>query len=283
MLHDISKFAQKPGLYAPSTAKFWDDEYISKGMLDAHLNPELESATRTLDFVRCSVEWIAKIAPVQKYPRLIDLGCGPGIYAELFDDAGYHVTGIDLSNRSIEYAQASAADKGKGIEYETGSYLSMDYKEQFDVATLIFCDFGVLSTDDRAKLLGKIYTALRPNGRLIFDVFTPQQYAGQDEYKNWEYADSGFWSPKPYLCLNSLYRYDEENTFMRQHIVVTENAMNCYNIWEHVFTKDELIRDLQVAGFAIDGFYGDVAGAPDSSDGKILCVVATKHDHQSAF
>ncbi|MCK2004220.1 class I SAM-dependent methyltransferase [[Brevibacterium] frigoritolerans] len=25
---------------------------------------------------------------------MLDLGCGPGIYAELFDDAGYHVTGI---------------------------------------------------------------------------------------------------------------------------------------------------------------------------------------------
>lgn len=112
--------------------------------------------------------------------KLRDLGCGPGICAELFDDAGYQVTGIDLSNRSIDYANRSAEAKRKAITYSVCNYLSMDYREQFDVATLIYCDFGVLSTADRAALLKKIYTALRPNGRLIFDVFTPWQYVGPE-------------------------------------------------------------------------------------------------------
>ena len=315
MLQNIKKYMQKPDMYAPSTARFWDDNHISKGMLEAHLNLAIDSATRNLDFVQRSVGWISSIAPTGKYPRLLDLGCGPGIYAELFyvigncvdsslsprsaakrmrkqfprqiaenkyahsafcSDAGYQVTGVDLSKRSIEYAKRSAETKGKHITYKVCDYLLLDYQNRFDIATLIYCDFGVLSTNDRAALLKKIRDALRPNGCLIFDVFTPQQYAGQEEYKDWVYADSGFWSETPYLCLNSLYRYDEENTFLRQHLIITEDQINCYNVWEHTFKKDELISDLADAGFKIVGFYGDIAGGANSNDGKHLCVVAER-------
>lgn len=88
MLQGIEEYLKKPKLYEPSVAKFWDEDHISKGMLGAHLNPSLESATRTHEFVKRSAAWIAETAPANQYLRLLDMGCGPGIYAELFDVAG---------------------------------------------------------------------------------------------------------------------------------------------------------------------------------------------------
>ncbi|WP_312810974.1 hypothetical protein [Sedimentibacter sp.] len=70
----------KPKLYEPSTAPFWDDENISKYMLDAHLNPNIEAASRQLDFIKKSVEWISTMFKNTSEKRLLDLGCGPGIY-----------------------------------------------------------------------------------------------------------------------------------------------------------------------------------------------------------
>ena len=66
-------------------------------MLEAHLNPEIDLATRKLDFVRQSAEWIAQTADPAVRPRLLDIGCGPGIYAELFCQNGFDVTGLDFS------------------------------------------------------------------------------------------------------------------------------------------------------------------------------------------
>lgn len=66
-------------------------------MLKAHLNPDLESATRKLDFLEQSANWISDTLPPSSYKRLLDLGCGPGIYAEFFDAKGYQVTGLDIS------------------------------------------------------------------------------------------------------------------------------------------------------------------------------------------
>jgi len=281
MFRQLMALMQKPALYEKSTGKFWDDEHISKGMLASHLDPYWDAATRKHAFVRESVQWIAKIAPAAKHRTLLDLGCGPGIYAELFHEAGYQVTGVDFSERSINYARNSAQIKNSPITYHLRDYLELDFKEQFDIVTLINYDFGVLSTENRAKLLRKIRTALTAGGLLIFDVFTPQQYSGRKEYKSWEYAEEGFFSAEPHICLNTLYAYPEQNTFCNQHIVITEKDMKCLNIWEHTFTKDELVQDLIDAGFIVNHFYGNIAGNDYCDSGKEMCVVAQKKANES--
>lgn len=265
----------KPALYEPSTSKFWDDEHISKGMLEAHLNPDIDPASRKHEFIDRSVEWISKMAYPGDCPKLLDLGCGPGIYAERFNQRGYRVTGVDFSKRSIQYAKESAAKQGLSIEYHYQNYLTIAYEQEYDVATLIYCDFGVLSGEDRKKLLKLICHSLKPGGIFIFDVFNPNQYKGVEEYHNYSYSSGGFWNEAEHLILETLYRYEESNTFLRQYVVLAEDTQ-CYNIWEHTFTTEELQNDLIEAGFDRIEFFGDVAGADFDKEGNIICAVAHK-------
>lgn len=276
MFNQLSDFSKKPKLYAPSTDKFWDDDHISKGMLEAHLNPDWNAATRKHDFVDKSVRWITSIAQPAQFQQLLDLGCGPGIYAERFHKAGYTVTGIDFSKRSIEYAQERTLLNKSNIQYYYQNYLTIDYTEQFDVITLIYCDYAPLSITDRLILLRKVYQALKPNGKFIFDVFTPLMR--KEENHSWYYSEeSGFWNQKPHICLNSVYQYDDEdNTELRQSIVLTEDTINCYNIWDHYFTKEKLISEIQPIGFNTLEFYGDIAGQEFSDTGETICGVFTK-------
>lgn len=276
MFNKLSDYLVKPKLYAPSTGKFWDDDHISKGMLEAHLNPDWNAATRKHDFVDKSVKWIASIAPPTQFQQLLDLGCGPGIYAECFCKAGYTVTGIDFSKRSIEYAQKQTLHNKSTIEYYYQNYLTIDYIEQFDVITLIYCDYAALSIADRLILLKKVYQALKPKGKFIFDVFTPLMR--KTESHAWYYNEKGgFWNEKPHICLDSVYQYDDEdNTELTQSIVLTEDTINCYNIWDHFFTKEALISEIQPIGFKSFEFYGDIAGKEFSDTGETICGVFTK-------
>jgi SAM-dependent methyltransferase len=228
-------------------------------------------------------QWIVSILPPKKYPKLLDLGCGAGVYAEKFYEKSYRVTGIDFSRRSIDYAETSAKMKSMDIKYHLQNYLELSVEGEFDIATLISFDFGVLSDDNRSLLLRKIHSALNPNGVFVFDVFTPKYYDGKSEQKSWVYCQSGFWKEAQHICLNSLYRYDDSNTFLNQTITITENSVDCYNIWEHTFTVGELERDIFAAGFTKLDFYGDIAGARFDSDGESICVVAQKEeiDHVS--
>ena len=276
MFNKLSDYVIKPELYAPSTGKFWDDEHISKGMLEAHLNPNWDAATRKHDFVDKSVKWITSIAPPTQYQQLLDLGCGPGIYTEHFRKAGYTVTGIDYSKRSIEYAQEQTLHNKSNIQYIYQNYLTIDYNERFDVITLIYCDYATLSITDRLILLKKIYQALKPNGKFIFDVFTPRMRKAESH--SWYYSkESGFWNEKPHIYLGAVYQYDDEDhTELAQSIVITEDNVNCYNVWDHYFTKEKLISEIQPTGFNLCEFYGDVAGQEFSDTGETICGVFTK-------
>ncbi len=276
MFNELKKYITKPELYTPSTNKFWDDDHISKGMLEAHLNPDLEAASRKHEFLDKSVNWISKIAPSSQYKLLLDLGCGPGLYAERFKNAGYSITGMDFSKRSIEYAKEQTLINKSNIEYHYQNYLTINYIEQFDVITLIYCDYAALSFMDRLTLLKKVYQALKPGGKFIFDVFTPVMRKAESHL--WQYSDKGgFLSEKSHICLESVYQYDDEDkTELRQYIVITEDAVNCYNIWDHFFTRDALLPEIQAIGFSTFEFYGDIAGKEFSQTGETICGVITK-------
>lgn len=276
MFNKITKYLVKPELYAPSTNTLWDDPHISKGMLEAHLNPHWDAATRNLEFLNKSVDWIAEIAPPLQYPNLLDLGCGPGLYAERFSKAGYKVKGIDFSRRSIAYAKEQAAMNQSNIEYQYKNYLTIDDKEQFDVITLIYCDYAVLSVTDRKALLEKIFQALKPNGKFIFDVFRP--VCRKNETSSWEfYENGGFYSEKPHLLLESIYQYDDaDQTELAQSIVISDDTVECYHIWDHFFTKDTLFTEIQPVGFRSCEFYNDIAGQDYSESGDTICGVFIK-------
>lgn len=276
MFRELMKYLGRPELYAPSSAPFWDDEHISRGMLVAHLDPQWDAASRNHAFIDQSVEWISRLLPPTDNPRLLDLGCGPGLYAERFCRKGYQVTGIDLSKRSIHHARQSAAKQGLEITYCNQDYLDLSLQGMFDIVVLIYCDYGCLSDSSRKKVLANVYQALRPNGHLILDVFTPLQHEGKTETTTWRFEQEGYWKPEPHLCLQSFHRYDESNTFLDQYIVVTDKKIDCYNVWDHTFEVEDLRGELNGAGFSTVDIYGDVAGAEYQPDSTILCALARK-------
>ena len=273
----LLKYLEKrPAAYEVTGLKFWDDPHISKGMLAAHLNTELESATRKLDFIKKSVDWIKEITDGENRKKLLDLGCGPGIYAELFAERGFDVTGIDISGRSIDYAKENTVKKRSNIKYYQKSYLEMEYSEEFDIITLIYCDFGVLNPEERKILLKKIYKALKPGGMLIFDVFSEKEYQMKEENTSWSYNNGGYWSENPYVCLYSFSRYDEAAVFLEQYVILEKESVKCYNLWNKAFSAEELHRDLGEAGFHKCGFYDDISGKNFTENSNVICAAAYK-------
>ena len=279
MFTKLTNYLSKPGLDSVNRSglyhALWDDEHISKGMLEAHLHPELDAASRNHAFLDRSAAWIGSIAPPTQYPNLLDLGCGPGLYAERFAKIGYNVTGLDFSKRSLAYAKEQTKSNGSNITYHYQNYLTMDYSEEFDLITLLYCDYAPFSAKDREILLKKVYRALRPSGRFIFDVFTPKMR--KEEYHSWQYFEqAGFFHSHPHLLLEALYQYDnEDQTELCQHIVITKDDVICYLVPNHYFTKESILAEIEPIGFATT-FYGDVAGEEYSQEGDTLCVVCTK-------
>ncbi|HGM1140240.1 class I SAM-dependent methyltransferase [Clostridioides difficile] len=276
MLNKLCMYLERPELYKQSEINFWDDEYISKQLLKAHLDTNFEGASRNFNFIEDSVNWIVTVANPANYPKLLDLGCGPGLYAEKFAQKGYKVTGIDFSKRSINYAQNRNKETNLNINYLFQSYLNMNYNEEFDLATLIYCDYGALSTENRRLLMEKIYDSLKPGGKLILDVFTINKYNNFEEIKYWEInEDGGFWSNEKYMCLQDNCKYNDYNT-LEQTLVITEKDENVFYVWNHYFSKASFLLEVENIGFKSVEFFSNVKGEAYSDDSMTMGLVLQK-------
>lgn len=272
----IEFLKNQPILYAESDDAFWDDEHISKHMLAAHLDPDCDSASRKQAGIIASVNWISELCGGSEKKKLLDLGCGPGIYAELLAEKGFQVTGIDFSKRSINYAIDSSNKKHLNITYHYQNYLHINYDEEFDVAILIYCDFGVLSPENRSILLRKTYRALKPGGILILDAFNEPYVKSFEEIQNISYQPGGFWAAEPYALIQRNHYYRESRNTLEQYLVITENNCKCYNIWNQIYTQDMFAKEVTEVVFETVSFFDDVQGKEYTCLANTICGVFRK-------
>ncbi|WP_035571656.1 class I SAM-dependent methyltransferase [Halonatronum saccharophilum] len=273
----LIKLSKKPELFKRSNAEFWNDPHISKKMLEAHLNPDWDAASRKLETIDASVKWLSEnILPNQNI-KILDLGCGPGLYASRLAKRDYFVTGIDYSQRSINYAKKKVEEDKLDIKYIYQNYLTIDFEDEFDVIMLIYCDLGALINKERDILLEKVYQALKPGGIFIFDIFTDKNRDASNLRRSWEVAEDGFWSKKPYLALTETFLYPDEDTFLDQTIVMTDDKeINIYRIFDHFYTKETITDLLDKFGFRDHSYYSDLVGREYSRESKTLAIVTNK-------
>ena len=166
MYDKLKEINSRPLPFQHYTAEeLWNDEHTSMKMLEYHLNESIDLSSRNKDFINRSVKWIVSHFNIDENTSIADFGCGPGLYTTAFAEHHADVTGIDFSNRSIQYAKEIAAQKGLDIAYFRQNYLELETDKRFDLMTMIFCDFCALSPVQRKTLLGKFYTFLKPGRR----------------------------------------------------------------------------------------------------------------------
>ncbi len=273
-LNEVIKLSEKPKLYEKGSKIMWTDEYISSQLLSIHLNEEIDLASRKKTSIDSTIDWILDKAKGQNL-KILDLGCGPGLYAEIFAKKGHHVTGIDFSKNSIDYAKKEAEKKRLEINYINQSYLEMDFENEFDLVILIFTDLGVLIPAERDELLQKINKALKPDGTFIFDVLSEKNIEKKVSPKNWELTEQGFWRPDPYLALSESFLYEEEKVILYQHIVIEDSGnVGSYRFWTHFFSYDDLRNIITKHNYKEYSFHNDVLIGDDlwNGDNVTFCV-----------
>ena len=255
----ISQF-EKPELYAKGTSFMWTDEHISKQLLDTHLNPDVDLASRKKTTIEKTASWILDTQKEKGKLNILDLGCGPGLYSEIFAEKEHKVTGIDISKNSIEYAIKSAKDKNLNITYLNKSYLDIDLESnKYDLVILIYTDFGVLTLPDRDKLLRMIFSVLKKGGAFIFDVLKDNELENKISPKTWEATNDGFWKGSPYIALSESFLYPKEKVILFQHnIIDTEENIEIYRFWTHFFSQNDISKILDAHSFIDINFREDI-------------------------
>jgi len=246
-IENIIAITEKPNLYEKGSSVMWADPHISKQLLQAHLDPNIDVASRKKQTIERTANWILENCAKNEQLRILDLGCGPGLYTEIFAKAGHKVTGIDISRNSIDYAVKSAKKKGLNIDYQNSSYLDADLgQENYDVIVLIYTDLGVLLPIERQQLLVNIFRALKHDGVFIFDVLKDDGFETKLSPKTWETSKGGFWKATPYLALSESFLYEKEKVLLFQHTIIDAiNTIDVYRFWTHFFSEDDIVKMLK--------------------------------------
>lgn len=117
------------------------------------------------------VEWVMQLAPSETHKKLLDIGCGTGVLAAMFAQAGYDVAGIDLSEDMLAVAQERFSAMGLTIPLYAMSMDELDGFSDMDVAVIPIDSINYVREPEAVKqTLARIYDALREGGQLLFDV-----------------------------------------------------------------------------------------------------------------
>jgi SAM-dependent methyltransferase len=283
-MHEMNQFLsrlialqEKPAPFTPGEPLFWDDPHISAQMLEAHLDPDIEAASRRQETIERSVEWLIRALGLQPGDSLLDLGCGPGLYASRFARAGFKITGVDSSRRSIEYASKYAREHHLEVIYRYENYLELQDKNAYDAAFLIYGDFCPLSPEARCRLLDNIRRALKPNGKFVLDVTTRENRRKHGNRNRWYALESGFWKPGPHLVLEEGFEYPEQSIWLDQFTIIEAGGkMTVYRNWFQDYTPETVTQELSEGGFCVESLWGDLTGKPYAAVSEWLGVITRK-------
>lgn len=193
--------------------------------------------------------------------RVVDLGCGSGLWAAELCRAGYDVVGIDYSTAMI----ARARSRAPGARFIRGSFLSARLPRSNAVTSLGECLSYAFDPQAGQQALSslfqRVHGALAPGGLFVFDVLTTRG-AGRTE------PSHGHREGKDWAVLVQR-EYDSDGTGLTRHITSFRKVGRLFRRSEEVhrlrlYDRREVADQLRRHGFRVRNLrgYGQVRFAP---------------------
>ena len=101
--------------------------------------------------------------------RVLDAGCGPGLYAEVLLARGAEVVAVDVSRAMVELASRRLGERATVLEADLNEPLPLRAGD-FD---LVLCPLVIHHVDDRAATLAEFFRVLRPGGHVVLSTQHP--------------------------------------------------------------------------------------------------------------
>lgn len=278
-IFDIVNRKPNPAPWSEGDNIPWNEPGFSERMLAFHLSQDHDLASRRSATIDEHVDWIVSAVLDGRPARVLDLGCGPGLYAHRLASQGCEVVGLDFSPASIRHAGEVAEDAGLSCRFVHADVRDEDFGGGFDLVMMIFGQLNVFPRGRAIEIVRKASAALEPGGRLLLEVQIAEQIRqGGEAGPSWYSAPSGLFSDKPYLVLQENSWEADLRASTNRFMVVdaaTGDVSN-YALSNEAYTEEELDEALRSAGFGEIQRYPSLRGKAAIGETDLPVVVARR-------
>ncbi len=231
----------------------WDDPAFSERMLREHLDQTHGAASRVDQERAAQIPWLINHLSLQPGMHLLDVTCGPGLYAVAFAQNQIQVTGVDFAPAAVRHARRLAQEAGVSdicqfIEHDVRTF---DFpSDEFEAATILYGQLAVMTKSEALDLIKNVYRALKPGGTFILELLNPERI-DKSESTWWFTDDRGLWGDSPFLCLGERqWRAEDQISIERYHVFhLEEGEVDEIILCDQLYAVEDLKAMLHTAGF----------------------------------
>ena len=197
---------------------------------------------------------------------VVDIACGRGRHSVFLNEKGYNVTGLDLAERSIEYAKKF---ENESLHFYCHDKRVVFKKAHFDFAFNLFTSFGYLETkEDLRKALFNMALNLKIGGTFVLDFMNAVKVKSQKLSR-----DSCILEGVEFLTSKSI----KDNKIIKEIQVQKNGMVKKFYEKVHLLELTDFIDFCNYSGLKILHTFGDYQlNAFDASKSDRLILIAKK-------
>lgn len=129
-------------------------------------NAARQVEARRYDAFRNELKYFRRIKPMSPKLKMLDVGCGPGIFTEFMIDQGADAAGVDIDHSLVGTAKHRVEQRGARGHFLVGRVEQLPYRNGvFDVCV---ANSILEHAQDWRATLEEITRVLKPGGLLVF-------------------------------------------------------------------------------------------------------------------
>ena len=150
---------------------------MRENIIKAYL--EIDEENRLLSSQARRVEFLTTVEVLEEYidcnKKMIDIGCGAGIYSCFFAKKGLDVTSIDLVPQHINKLQEVARKEKLSITANVGDAVNLNHikNNSFDVVLCMGPLYHMINYSDRMACISECKRIVKSGGIVAFSYISP--------------------------------------------------------------------------------------------------------------